>query len=136
MKYKLTDTEIEFLKENVLIEVDSSVKNKHILNFLEQNNLKYEIKKLDTGAFIFVFSTKPVLGIDHKFFIKKKYSVNELVSIIKGILKMANIERDLMGKTERLEQIKLLADSFQWEVRKGIVLPQRTMLYLFFNSLA
>lgn len=82
--YRFTDTEInKLLKENLMILYDTrEQKNKHILDYFDEKNIKYKKQKIDEGDYTAIITQRPEMGIYRDLYfpvaIERKNSVDEL----------------------------------------------------------
>ncbi len=89
LKYRFSDTEIiKILKESLVIVVDTREKKiQHILDYFDENKIKYQIETIDAGDYSVKLLARPELGIMKDCYfpvmIEKKNSVDELVGSIK-----------------------------------------------------
>lgn len=89
LKFEFSKSGIKkILEENIVIIADSrEQKNQHILNYFDEKNINYEIKKLDEGDYTVKLKARPELGIMKDCYlpvmIEKKNSVDELAGSIK-----------------------------------------------------
>jgi len=59
--------------------VDSREKrNEHIIDFLKDNKIPYEVRGMRTGDYTCEFPNHPELGLDGKFLVERKASLNEI----------------------------------------------------------
>lgn len=76
---KLTDKVIADILADMVIIVDTrEQRNEHILKYFKDNNIKYEIKKLDTADYSFELPNYPELSLDRMFLVEKKNSLDEI----------------------------------------------------------
>lgn len=86
MKFnKYTSNELDELLKSIVILIDSrEQKNDHILKYLREKNISYEVMKLEHGDYSFMIPSNDDLGIHRdKYFtnvisIERKASLNEL----------------------------------------------------------
>lgn len=75
----LTDKVIGKIVDDMVVLVDTrEQKNQHILDYLEANNIKYRLEKLDTADYSFVLPNYPLLNMDKQVLIEKKNSLEEI----------------------------------------------------------
>ena len=76
----MTDKEIGDIISNMVIVVDSrEKKNSHIIAFLVDSGIDFKIDKLDTADYSFELPNYSQLGLDRKFLIEKKNSLDEII---------------------------------------------------------
>ena len=109
---KLTDNEISEIINNMVILVDTrEQKNQHIINYLEQSVIPYEIMKLDTADYTFKLPNYKHLGLDNHFLVERKGSLDELAG---------NFTRDRERLTREFERIgdrkiHMVLETFTWK---------------------
>lgn len=75
----MTDKELGEVLKNVTVVVDTrEVKNQHILDFLEQNNISYVKSKLDSGDYS-LDVPEPYSELSRTVCVEKKNSLDEIV---------------------------------------------------------
>ncbi len=86
-KFNYTDKEISEVLKSIKILIDTREKNnKHILNFFDNKNIKYKLKKLNQGDYSFYIPKNGELNIlrdlyfDKEICIERKNSTDELIS--------------------------------------------------------
>jgi ERCC4-type nuclease len=87
-RYKYTETELKKLLKSIVILVDTREhegKNEHILKWFDENEIKYEKKKLSAGDYSFYLSKNEEFGIlrdtyfTDKICIERKANIDELI---------------------------------------------------------
>lgn len=74
-----TDKEIANILDDIVILVDTrEQKNQHILDYLDQNNIKHKKEKLYSGDYSFYLPNYPQLNMDRSVLIEKKNSLDEI----------------------------------------------------------
>jgi len=68
----------KILNDMTLICDTREIKNQHIIKYLEENNIKYKIEKLDTADYTFILPNYPEIKADKKFLVEKKNSLDEI----------------------------------------------------------
>lgn len=75
----MTDRQISDILKDIRVVIDTrEKKNEHIIAYLEENNIPYEVSKLDTADYSFVIPNYPELNMDRKVLIEKKNSLTEI----------------------------------------------------------
>lgn len=75
----MTDAEIgKILKDMVVVCDTREQKNQHILKYFTDNNIPYIIDKLETADYSFILPNYTNLGLDFKFMVEKKNSLDEI----------------------------------------------------------
>jgi len=75
----LTDGEIAKVLKDIVIIVDTRErKNKHILDYFDENKIKYIIRKLDSADYSFILPNYPELHFDESILVEKKNSLTEI----------------------------------------------------------
>jgi ERCC4 domain len=76
---KLTDKQISDIIKDMIVLVDTrEQKNDHILSFMDSEKIQYRIEKLETADYTFVLPNYTELGLDQKFLVEKKNSLDEI----------------------------------------------------------
>lgn len=93
----LTDKVIADILDDIVIIVDTrEQKNEHIIKFLKDNGIKYEVSKLDTADYSFKLPHYPELGFDRKVLVEKKNSLDEIAG---------NFSKDRARFTREFERV-------------------------------
>lgn len=75
----ITDKQIQNIMADILVIVDTrEQKNQHILDYMNMNGIKYKVEKLDTADYTLVLPSYPQIGVDKKFLVEKKNSLDEI----------------------------------------------------------
>lgn len=75
----MTKSEMAKILNNMVFIVDTrEKKNKHIIDYLERNNLPYIKKKLDSGDYSYYLPDYPELDLDMKVLVERKNSWDEI----------------------------------------------------------
>jgi len=75
----MKESDIRKIVDSMLIIVDTrEKKNQHIIDYLKENKIDYLISKLDTGDYTFSLPRYRSLGLDHKFLVERKNSLDEI----------------------------------------------------------
>lgn len=95
VKYKFTDNEIKKLLKDLVIIVDTrEQQNQHILDYFNQKEINYEIKKVDAGDYTVKLSACPEMNLLRDIYIpvtiEKKNSVDELAGSFKDRTRFEN----------------------------------------------
>ncbi len=77
---RMTDGEMTKILADITILIDTrEQKNEHIISYLKENNIPYKLEKLETADYTFILPKYPQLGLDRKFIVEKKNSLDEIV---------------------------------------------------------
>jgi ERCC4-type nuclease len=75
----LTDREIANILADITIIIDSrEQKNQHIINYFKDNDIPYIVDKLHIADYSFYLPNYSHLGLDRKFVVEKKNSLDEI----------------------------------------------------------
>lgn len=76
---KLTDKVIQSILDDMVIICDTrEQKNQHILDYFNDNNIKYKVEKLDTADYSFILPHYPEICMDKQVLVEKKNSLDEI----------------------------------------------------------
>lgn len=79
MAKKLTTKQIMDIIDDMVIIVDTrEQKNQHILEYFDKNNVPYIVETMKTGDYTCEFPNHPNLGLDGKYLIERKGSLDEV----------------------------------------------------------
>lgn len=75
----MTDKELGEIVNDMVVIVDTrEQKNQHILDYLNDNEIKWVRKKVDTGDYTFELPNYPNLNLDRQVLVEKKNSLSEI----------------------------------------------------------
>lgn len=75
----LTDKIIGEILNDIVVLVDTREKrNEHMLEYFKANNIKYEVEKLETADYTIKLPNFGFLGLDRKFLVERKNSLDEI----------------------------------------------------------
>lgn len=110
----MTDREIQKVLDDIVVIVDTrEQKNQHILDYLTENNIKYITEKLDTGDYSLVLPNYTHLGLDKKFLVEKKNSLDEIsTNFTSG---RARFVREFERAKESHQNLHLVIENATWK---------------------
>lgn len=109
---KITDKMIADVISDLVILTDTrEQKNKHILDYFDEKEIKHQLQKLDTGDYSFILPNYQNLGMDNSIIIEKKNSLDEIAG---------NFTKDRLRFVEEFERvgdskIHLLIENATWK---------------------
>jgi ERCC4-type nuclease len=103
MFFRYTKKEIETLKKDIIVLIDTREKNnKHIIDLLIKNKIQYKFKKLDYGDYSFMIKASDLLPrdiyFDNQIVIERKNSLEELSQNLAQ--KRVQFENELLRKKD------------------------------------
>lgn len=76
---QMTDRMIQRIVDNMVIVVDTrEKKNSHITDYFKLNKIRYISSKLDTGDYSIILPDHLDLGLNYKFLVERKNSLDEI----------------------------------------------------------
>ncbi len=77
---KMTDSKMKNIIDNMVILVDTrEQKNQHIIEWFDENNIKWKSEKLDSADYSFILPDYSELGFDKQIMVERKGSINEII---------------------------------------------------------
>lgn len=75
----MTDKQMALILADMVVLTDSrEQRNEHIIEYLDNNNIKHQTEKLDSGDYSFILPNYPELNLDKLVIIEKKNSLDEI----------------------------------------------------------
>jgi len=107
----ITDSQLARVLQDITVIVDTrEQKNQHILEYLKDNNIPYIKTALSIGDYSLMLPHYPEIGVDKKFLVERKNSLNEIAS------NMGQNRDRFMREFERItdETIHLVIENASW----------------------
>lgn len=108
----MTDKELNDILQDMTIIIDTrEKKNGHLLKYFDDNGIKWVCKKLDTADYSMELPNYQHLGLDRKFLVEKKNSLDEITGNF--TTDRARFQREFERITD--EHIHLVIENTTWK---------------------
>lgn len=110
---KITDKLMSDILSDMIVLVDTrEKKNQHILDFFEEQGIKYQIEKLDTADYTFILPNYAHIDMDRHILIEKKNSLDEIAGNFAG--DRDRFQREFERVTSK-QKIHLVIENATWK---------------------